>query len=359
MSHLRLLLISLLLTTMFACLIARGAVAEAQAQVSSAATADESQRGVKLLEQGDLDGAIKALRAAVKQNKKDATAWRYLGLALTRKNDLKGAGNALETAIKLNPFDAASHAGLAYILLMTEKTGEAALEASQALVLDGFNADAHYVMGVVYARRNNPTAALGQANLVLQLCPNFALAWLLKSQAILGLCGKEISANISSAPTAPPLSPEERKKNRLASASFYREAADSLEQYLLLAPGVDDAALWREELESLRVYAAYAGEGKSETLFPDEVQTKPRILSKPSPTYTESARRTQLGGTVILLLTCAADGTIKYIVPLQSLGRGLTEKAVDAAREIKFVPATKNGQPVSQQIIIEYNFNVF
>lgn len=343
---------------MCACLIARGAVAEAQAQTSSAATDDESVRGIKFLERGDLEGAIKALRAAVRRNKKDATAWRYLGVALTRKDDNEGARKALETAINLNPDDAVSHSDLAYVFLLIDKTTDAAFEANRALALDTRSADAHYVLGVVHARRNNPAGALAKANIALQLRPNFALAWLLKSQAIIGMLGKEISAN-SDAPPASPLSPEEIKKNRLTTASYYREAAKCLEQYLLLAPGAADAALWREELESLRVYAAYAAGEESDIFSAAEVQTKARILSKPSPTYTESARRTQLTGTVILLVTCAADGTIKYIVPLQSLGRGLTERAIHAAREIKFIPATRNGQPVSQQIIIEYNFNVF
>jgi hypothetical protein len=38
---------------------------------------------------------------------------------------------------------------------------------------------------------------------------------------------------------------------------------------------------------------------------------------------------------------------------------GLTEKAVAAARLILFAPATRNGQPVSMYMQLEYNFNLY
>jgi hypothetical protein len=37
----------------------------------------------------------------------------------------------------------------------------------------------------------------------------------------------------------------------------------------------------------------------------------------------------------------------------------LTEKAISAARMIKFMPAMKDGRAVSQYIQIEYNFNLY
>ncbi len=37
----------------------------------------------------------------------------------------------------------------------------------------------------------------------------------------------------------------------------------------------------------------------------------------------------------------------------------LLAAAVRAARRIKFVPATRDGRPVSQFIQIEYNFNLY
>jgi hypothetical protein len=44
---------------------------------------------------------------------------------------------------------------------------------------------------------------------------------------------------------------------------------------------------------------------------------------------------------------------------LQALPGGLTEAAVRAARAISFVPATKDGKPVSMWMQLEYNFNLY
>ena len=51
------------------------------------------------------------------------------------------------------------------------------------------------------------------------------------------------------------------------------------------------------------------------------------------------------------------DGHVKNILVVKGLPDGLTEKAVQAARQIKFTPAVKDGRPVSQFVILEYNFN--
>jgi protein TonB len=54
-----------------------------------------------------------------------------------------------------------------------------------------------------------------------------------------------------------------------------------------------------------------------------------------------------------------ADGKVKGVTVIKGLGSGLSEKAVEAAREVKFTPATVGGRPVSQFVTLEYNFRVF
>jgi TonB family protein len=90
-----------------------------------------------------------------------------------------------------------------------------------------------------------------------------------------------------------------------------------------------------------------------------EVNERARVLSKPEPQYTEEARRSSITGTVILRVVFARTGEVTNIRALQSLGGGLTEKAMAAARQIRFVPAKKNGQPVSMYMQLEYNFNLY
>jgi TonB family protein len=90
-----------------------------------------------------------------------------------------------------------------------------------------------------------------------------------------------------------------------------------------------------------------------------EVDTKVRLISKPEPTYTDKARDKWITGTVVLKAIFAADGRVTNIRVVQGLRGGLTEQAIEVARKIKFVPATKNGKNVSMWLQLEYNFNLY
>jgi TonB family protein len=90
-----------------------------------------------------------------------------------------------------------------------------------------------------------------------------------------------------------------------------------------------------------------------------QVETRARVLLKPEPQYTEQARRDGITGTVILRVVFSRSGEITNIHAMQSLAGGLTEKAITAARQIRFLPATRNGQPVSMYMQLEYNFNLY
>jgi len=90
-----------------------------------------------------------------------------------------------------------------------------------------------------------------------------------------------------------------------------------------------------------------------------DVTTKARLLSKPEPQYTEEARKNQVTGTVVLKVVFASSGQVTNIQTMRGLPYGLTEKAIAAARQIKFQPATKDGHQVSMWMQLEYNFNLY
>jgi TonB family protein len=90
-----------------------------------------------------------------------------------------------------------------------------------------------------------------------------------------------------------------------------------------------------------------------------EVSRRARVLSKPEPPYTEEARRNNVTGSVILRVVFSRAGEVTNIRALKTLPLGLTEKAIAAARQIRFIPAMRNGQPVSMYMQLEYNFNLY
>jgi TonB family protein len=90
-----------------------------------------------------------------------------------------------------------------------------------------------------------------------------------------------------------------------------------------------------------------------------DVTSKARLISKPEPQYTEDARKNQVTGTVVLKVVFASNGSVTNIRTVSGLPYGLTERAIAAARQIKFVPATKDGHQVSMWMQLEYNFNLY
>ena len=101
------------------------------------------------------------------------------------------------------------------------------------------------------------------------------------------------------------------------------------------------------------------GDGSDRTFRGFEVEQRARLLTKPEPQYTEEARKQGISGTVMLRVVFSSGGEVVQIRALKTLPFGLTEKAISAARLIKFVPAIKGGRPVSVHMQLEYNFNLY
>jgi len=89
------------------------------------------------------------------------------------------------------------------------------------------------------------------------------------------------------------------------------------------------------------------------------VTERARVLVKPEPQYTEDARRNQITGSVVLRVVFSRTGEVTAIRAIQALPFGLTERAIAAARQIRFRPAIRDGRPVNVYMQLEYNFNLY
>lgn len=90
-----------------------------------------------------------------------------------------------------------------------------------------------------------------------------------------------------------------------------------------------------------------------------EVTAKARLAMKPEPSYTEDARQNGIAGTVVLKCVFSSNGSVTNIRTVSGLPYGLTQKAIEAAKRIKFLPAKKDGKFVSMWMQLEYNFNLY
>jgi len=82
------------------------------------------------------------------------------------------------------------------------------------------------------------------------------------------------------------------------------------------------------------------------------------ILSKPRPQYTAEGRSLKLEGDVVLDLVFLANGTVQVSHVVSGLGHGLDEAAVQAAQQIKFKPAKRDGEAVDFPVRVRIEFRL-
>ena len=89
----------------------------------------------------------------------------------------------------------------------------------------------------------------------------------------------------------------------------------------------------------------------------DEPPAKPRLLSRPTPAYTDEARAAGVAGKVRVEITVDEHGSVVAVRVLQGLGHGLDEAAVAAARAMTFEPAVRCGRHASATFKVGFNFS--
>lgn len=82
------------------------------------------------------------------------------------------------------------------------------------------------------------------------------------------------------------------------------------------------------------------------------------ILFKPRPEYTDDARKLKLEGEVLLEIMFGANGELHVNRVVRGLGHGLDQSAINAASQIKFRPAQRNGVSVDSTAIVHVTFQL-
>ena len=92
----------------------------------------------------------------------------------------------------------------------------------------------------------------------------------------------------------------------------------------------------------------------------DEGLQNPRLLEQMTPQYTHAAQAQQIEGEVWVEAVVMPDGTVGDIHVTRSLDMkfGLDVEAVIAAKQWRFAPGTRGGQPVAVQVGIALEFDL-
>ena len=110
-----------------------------------------------------------------------------------------------------------------------------------------------------------------------------------------------------------------------------------------------------------------AGFGDAEPATPAQVRPKPaetakmtpaEILAKPTPLYTEEAKKLRIEGEVLLDVVFESSGKLRVLRVVRGLGHGLDENAIRAAEQIRFKPAVRNGQPADSGGVLHVVFQL-
>lgn len=89
------------------------------------------------------------------------------------------------------------------------------------------------------------------------------------------------------------------------------------------------------------------------------VDTRPVLLNSPHPFYTEEARKNKVQGVVRVRVFVDESGGVRQVVVTRGLPDGLSEQAVQAAYQMRFRPAVKDGRKVSYWLSnVEIEFNL-
>jgi len=112
-----------------------------------------------------------------------------------------------------------------------------------------------------------------------------------------------------------------------------------------------------------------SGFGDAATVSPAPLRPKPaddstaktlpaELISKPTPAYTPEARNLRIEGEVVLEVVFEASGRLRILRVVRSLGHGLDESAVQAAEQIRFKPARRDGQPADSTALVHIVFQL-
>ena len=306
--------------------------------------------GIDLYLAGKNAEALVSLSRAVKQKEFEANGevWNYLGLAYIKNIDYKNAKKALEKAVKLTPENSVYHSNLAYVYILSRQTSKASSESKKAIELDPQNITAYYVRGSASVWELKLDDADKDADQIMTIGPTYPQGYLLKSNILVVKLGQHIAKGST-------------VRDQI---SFLKDATDVLRSGMEKCKNHPNHKLVDEEFESVETFYKYFSKDKSSSITTNAAEPEPgvtpiKILSKPRPSYTNSARQANVQGTIKLAVLFGANGMVQHTLILNRLGNGLDEEAIYAARKIQFEPMMKDGKPVSVVKLVEYSFSIF
>ena len=252
----------------------------------------------------------------------------------------------MEKAVGFEPANLGYRVNLAYAYLTNREVNKSQAATEEVLKLDPKYIPAIYLHGIANSWERKLDEADADADRILAINPAYPEAYILKSNTQIARLGAKVSG--------PELGHE---------VDFLKNAVDILETGMTKSKEAVNYPRLVAEFESVKTFYSYFKNRKpwvpGTIITPEPGVTPLKILSKPRPGYTDSARQAGSQGTIQLAILFGANGRIMNTLVLKGLGYGLDQQALAAARKITFEPKIQDGKPVSSVKIVEYTFTIF
>lgn len=320
------------------------------------------ENGIKLYQAGKYKEAVAALEKASKKDKKDAEIWNYLGLAFIQIKDYKKAVKAFDKAVDIKPESASFWTNQAYAYLLGGDLIEARRNSDKAIKLDANNAVAYFIHSIANFRDNKIEKAMEEVDKAIALNPDYAAAYNHKADVILARFGDGTE-----------------KSEPVIDIDLLKQAKAVLEFCVKNCANNAQKQAQQKRIEGLSAFYEYFKENGSadlkmisnedrnivnpnagdEDIKPAVITDMPRMIIDRSPWQFVKTSKPLTRVITFKIRVAAlfdAKGWVSHalVVKGDSSELNFNDNAIVAALKIKFQPATKNGKPFSQVVIVEY-----
>ena len=260
--------------------------------------------GAQFITEGVYPEALTMLERAVSLRPNSAAVQYDLGLAQLKNKKYEEAITSLKKALELKPEwpDAYNNLGLAYAGLNRWKEAVTAYREALRLVPD--YAGAMYNLGIAHLRQGENSTA---KEVAAKLRP---LNWDLQALLWQEILAVPHPANVVAVATPTPTPPTQTSSPETSTPPVDEECPSPIYR----RSGVTQMALLKDPLEV---------------------------------SYTADAVQNKVEGKIVLQLVVCSDGRVSDITVDEQLPFGLTERAIEAIKKVRFQPALLNTQPVS------------
>jgi len=310
---------------------------EAQLRPADSDVSQAYNDGLGAAGKGDYQTAVAHFRRAIRERPLRIRAHYYLGRALIRLQLYREALTAFEELLKFDPENLPAHYEIGKLYLTARNYPRKLLSK-----FDPENLLANYEIGAQYLSPQDYAVAIAKYQ------------WL-RSQSESSI-GDSYGSNYE-------LLSDEPRGGNLARNPFHRAYAAELAFYLLdLIPPQVAGQYGLHRLQIIFDVPSKTPKdpdrNRQDTLIDDQPEgLKPMtILYKEMVECTEIARINRLKGPIVLSAFFSANGWLSGIKVVRGLPDGLTRRAINVMKRVRFTPASLNGAPVTVRGNIEFDF---